>query len=133
MTEQKKLNVQKQNRGPLQDESKEEILKAYTKWGTISVAVAFSLFLISIILFVIVILNFQRMLLLIGMVVFVAGMASGLIGIPLLQASAKEKTARTKNSTQPSGAQPNKTTPIDGNLKRNTAMTNDERQQQYRK
>lgn len=92
MAEQEKLNSQpkpskkKKEKEPLSPALK----KAYTTWGIVTVVVSFAMFFASIITFVLVLLRLKVPFIL-GVVFFVAGVASGATGIPLLQATAREK------------------------------------------
>lgn len=100
MAEQENLNLQpqqqkpstkKKEKGPLSPALK----KAYTTWGIVTVVVSFTMFFASIITFVLVLLRLKVPFIL-GVVFFVAGLASGATGIPLLHATAREKAEQAK-------------------------------------
>ena len=100
MAEQNNLNSQpKQPKNPAKKKEKEPLSpalkKAYTTWGIVTVVVSFTMFFASIITFVLVLLRLKVPFIL-GVVFFVAGLASGATGIPLLHATAREKSEQAK-------------------------------------
>lgn len=100
MAEQNNLNSQpKQPKKPAKKKEKEPLSpalkKAYTTWGIVTVVVSFTMFFASIITFVLVLLRLKVPFIL-GVVFFVAGLASGATGIPLLHATAREKSEQAK-------------------------------------
>lgn len=100
MAEQEKLNKTpskpKKEKKPLTPALK----KAYTTWGIVTVVVSFAMFFASIITFVLVLLRVQGVPFMVGVVFFVAGLASGATGLPLLHASAREKAENARNEQQ---------------------------------
>lgn len=100
MAEQENLKPQPQQPKPSPKKKEKEPLspvlkKAYTTWGIVTVVVSFTMFFASIITFVLVLLRLKVPFIL-GVVFFVAGLASGATGIPLLHATAREKAEQAK-------------------------------------
>ncbi len=100
MAEQENLITQPQQPKPSPKNKGKEPLspalkKAYTTWGIVTVVVSFTMFFASIITFVLVLLRLKIPFIL-GIVFFVAGLASGATGLPLLHATAREKAEQAK-------------------------------------